>query len=63
MALSGRPADVLATLQKHSALSQHPMAKPALEDMAILIGYVPRHGGMAHVHSVTLALYGLAYYI
>jgi hypothetical protein len=37
------------------------MAKPALEDMAILIGYGPRHGGMARGHGVTLALYGQAY--
>ena len=39
MAISGRPADVLASLLKHATLSQHPMAKPALEDMTILIKY------------------------
>ena len=38
MKLSGHPRDVLAQLMAHPTLPNHVLAKPALEDMRIVIG-------------------------
>ena len=62
MKLAGHPREILGKLMAHPTLPNHPMAKPALEDMSIIVNYLDAMGCIDDIDFDLSLARGLDYY-